>query len=93
MVVSDESSLMLELDGDGRPIGRLARDVPQAEGLVIGDDGTLYVVSESNFMCLQARRCNGVPAFQRYAVRALAGFFAAGLLLSNARSRHSRVSA
>jgi uncharacterized protein YjiK len=57
LVLSHESRLVLELDDDGRPVGKLslrggehglARDVPQAEGLAIGDDGTLYVVSEPN---------------------------------------------
>lgn len=57
LVLSHESRLVLELDDDGRPIGKLslrggehglAGDVPQAEGLAIGDDGTLYVVSEPN---------------------------------------------
>lgn len=57
LALSDESFLVLELDIDGRPVsslsllaGRhgLSRRVPQAEGIAMGDDGTLYLVSEPN---------------------------------------------
>lgn len=57
MALSDESRLILELDIDGRPLstmslskGRqgLQRTVPQAEGMAMDDDGTLYLVSEPN---------------------------------------------
>jgi len=57
MVLSDESRLILELDVDGRPLstmslnkGRqgLQKNVPQAEGIAMDDDGTLYLVSEPN---------------------------------------------
>jgi uncharacterized protein YjiK len=57
MALSDESRLILELDIDGRPLstmslsgGRqgLKKTVPQAEGIAMDDDGTLYLVSEPN---------------------------------------------
>jgi uncharacterized protein YjiK len=57
LALSDESRQILELDTTGRPVGnvslskgsmRLARSVPQAEGIAMGADGTLYVVSEPN---------------------------------------------
>ena len=57
MALSDESRLILELDIDGRPLstmslnsGRqgLQKTVPQAEGIAMDDDGTLYLVSEPN---------------------------------------------
>jgi uncharacterized protein YjiK len=57
MALSDESRLILELDIDGRPLstmslskGRqgLQKTVPQAEGMAMDDDGTLYLVSEPN---------------------------------------------
>jgi uncharacterized protein YjiK len=57
LALSDESHLILELDVDGRPLstmslikGRqgLQKTVPQAEGIAMDDDGTLYLVSEPN---------------------------------------------
>jgi len=57
LALSDESRLILELDVDGRPLstmslngGRqgLKKTVPQAEGIAMDDDGTLYLVSEPN---------------------------------------------
>ncbi|KAF2389496.1 MULTISPECIES: SdiA-regulated domain-containing protein [Pseudomonas] len=57
MALSDESRLIMELDVDGRPLstmslnkGRqgLQKTVPQAEGIAMDDDGTLYLVSEPN---------------------------------------------
>ena len=57
LALSDESFLVLELDIDGRPLsslsllgGRhgLSRRVPQAEGIAMDDEGTLYLVSEPN---------------------------------------------
>jgi uncharacterized protein YjiK len=57
LALSDESRLILELDVDGRPLstmsisgGRqgLKKTVPQAEGIAMDDDGTLYMVSEPN---------------------------------------------
>lgn len=57
LALSDESFLVLELGIDGRPIsslsllkGRhgLSKSVPQAEGIAMDDEGTLYLVSEPN---------------------------------------------
>ena len=57
LALSDESRLILELDVDGRPLstmslskGRqgLQNTVPQAEGIAMDDDGTMYLVSEPN---------------------------------------------
>ncbi|POF40889.1 DNA-binding protein [Pseudomonas laurylsulfativorans] len=57
LALSDESRLILELDVSGRPLstmslnkGRqgLQKNVPQAEGIAVDDDGTLYLVSEPN---------------------------------------------
>ncbi|WP_268799141.1 SdiA-regulated domain-containing protein [Pseudomonas huanghezhanensis] len=57
LALSDESRQILELDTTGRPVANaslskgsmgLARNVPQAEGIAMSDDGTLYLVSEPN---------------------------------------------
>lgn len=57
LLLSDESQMIVELDANGRlagfrslrrGVGGLARDVPQAEGLALGEDGALYLVSEPN---------------------------------------------
>lgn len=57
LALSDESRLVLELDVDGKPISSLSllgdrqglqRSVPQAEGVAMDGDGTLYLVSEPN---------------------------------------------
>ena len=57
LALSDESKLLLELDLEGRPISTLSlkkgkhgltRSVPQAEGITMDDEGTVYVVSEPN---------------------------------------------
>lgn len=57
LALSDESRQILELDTEGRPVGNvslskgsmgLSRNVPQAEGIAMGDDGMLYLVSEPN---------------------------------------------
>jgi uncharacterized protein YjiK len=57
LALSDESGLILELDVDGRPLSTLSlgkgrhglkKTVPQAEGIAMDDDGTLYLVSEPN---------------------------------------------
>jgi uncharacterized protein YjiK len=57
LALSDESRLILELDVDGRPLstmslskGRqgLQKTVPQAEGIAMDDEGSLYLVSEPN---------------------------------------------
>jgi uncharacterized protein YjiK len=55
--LSDESRLVVELDTAGKPVSSLSlkagkhgleQDVPQAEGIAMGPDGTLYLVSEPN---------------------------------------------
>lgn len=57
LALSDESFLVLELDIDGRPLSSLSllkgrhglgKRVPQAEGIAMDNDGTLYLVSEPN---------------------------------------------
>ena len=57
LALSDESKLLLELDLEGRPISTLSlkkgrhglkKSVPQAEGVAMDDEGTVYVVSEPN---------------------------------------------
>ncbi|WP_213937951.1 SdiA-regulated domain-containing protein [Pseudomonas sp. dw_612] len=57
MALSDESRLIMELDVDGRPLSTMSlnkgsqglqKTVPQAEGIAMDDDGTLYLVSEPN---------------------------------------------
>ncbi|MFJ7311478.1 SdiA-regulated domain-containing protein [Pseudomonas sp. NPDC098747] len=57
LALSDESRLILELDATGMPISSLSlraghhglrEDVPQAEGVAMGDDQTLYLISEPN---------------------------------------------
>jgi len=57
LALSDESKQILELDTNGRPIGSsslkkgqmgLSKSVPQAEGVAMDDEGTLYLVSEPN---------------------------------------------
>ncbi|WP_296186542.1 SdiA-regulated domain-containing protein [Pseudomonas sp. UBA1879] len=57
LALSDESRQILELDTQGRPVGNvslskgsmgLSKSVPQAEGIAMGEDGTLYLVSEPN---------------------------------------------
>ncbi|MBB1518842.1 SdiA-regulated domain-containing protein [Aquipseudomonas guryensis] len=57
LALSDESRLVLELNADGKPISGLSllggqqgldKGVPQAEGLAMDNEGTLYLVSEPN---------------------------------------------
>ncbi|MGL4317328.1 MAG: SdiA-regulated domain-containing protein [Pseudomonas sp.] len=57
LALSDESRLVLEINSDGRPISSLSllggqhglqKGVPQAEGVAMDDQGTLYLVSEPN---------------------------------------------
>ena len=57
LALSDESRLVVELDIHGKAISALSlkagdhgleKDVPQAEGIAMGPDGTIYVVSEPN---------------------------------------------
>ena len=64
LVLSDESALLVELTPDGRWLGALplwpgfgglSRKVPQAEGLALGPDRSLYIVSEPNLFYRFAR--------------------------------------
>jgi uncharacterized protein YjiK len=57
LALSDESRLVVELDIHGKAISTLSlkagdhgleADVPQAEGIAMGPDGTIYLVSEPN---------------------------------------------
>jgi uncharacterized protein YjiK len=57
LLLSDESALVVEYAPDGQPISvlplwrgfnGLQRKVPQPEGLAVGPDGPLYVLSEPN---------------------------------------------
>ena len=57
LLLSDESALVVEYAPDGQPISvlplwrgfnGLQRKVPQPEGLAVGPDGALYVLSEPN---------------------------------------------
>ena len=57
LALSDESKLLLELDMLGKPVGSLSlhrgfhgleKSVPQAEGIALDNDGTIYLVSEPN---------------------------------------------
>ena len=57
MLLSDESRLIKEYDEHGRAVGALAlwkgfhglkQHVPQAEGIAIGPDGSIYIMSEPN---------------------------------------------
>lgn len=57
LLLSDESALVVEYASDGRPVsmlplwrgfGGLRRKVPQPEGVAVGPDGRLYLLSEPN---------------------------------------------
>jgi uncharacterized protein YjiK len=49
LLLSDESQALVELDRQGARVGRTSLDgVPQAEGVALGPDGTVYLVSEPN---------------------------------------------
>ncbi|WP_152227113.1 SdiA-regulated domain-containing protein [Pseudomonas sp. SCB32] len=65
LALSDESRLVLELSADGEPISSLSlrsgmqglsRSVPQAEGVALDDQGTLYLVSEPNLFYVFKKR-------------------------------------
>lgn len=65
LALSDESRQILELDTEGRPVANvsltkgsmgLSKSVPQAEGIAMGDDGTLFVVSEPNLFYVFKKR-------------------------------------
>lgn len=68
LLLSDESALIVEYDPDGNPVSMLpmwrglhglSRRVPQAEGLALGPDGTIYIMSEPNLFYRFERK---VPA-------------------------------
>lgn len=57
VLLSDESRMAVEYDADGRALSALSlwrgfhglqKNVPQAEGIAIGPDGRVYLVSEPN---------------------------------------------
>lgn len=57
LLLSDESALIVEYSPDGKAVSLLpmwrgfhglSRRVPQAEGLAVGPDGAIYVISEPN---------------------------------------------
>ena len=57
LLLSDESALLVEYTADGQPVSilplwrgfhGLQRKVPQPEGVAVGPDGTIYLVSEPN---------------------------------------------
>jgi uncharacterized protein YjiK len=57
LLLSEESALVVEYAADGQPVSMmplwrglhgLAHKVPQPEGLAVGPDGTIYVLSEPN---------------------------------------------
>ncbi|MBD9515341.1 SdiA-regulated domain-containing protein [Pseudomonas sp. PDM22] len=65
LALSDESRLVLELSANGEPISSLSllrgmqglrRSVPQAEGIAMDDQGTLYLVSEPNLFYVFKKR-------------------------------------
>lgn len=65
LLLSDESALVVEYAPDGQPISvlplwrgfnGLQRKVPQPEGLAVGPDGALYVLSEPNLFYRFERR-------------------------------------
>jgi uncharacterized protein YjiK len=57
LALSDQSRLLVELGADHKPVGTLvlrngfhglSQTVPQAEGVALDDEGTVYLVSEPN---------------------------------------------
>jgi uncharacterized protein YjiK len=67
LVLSDESARIEERSQSGAPLGHLilkrgrsglAEDVPQAEGLTLAPDGTLYVCSEPNLLYIFSKDPN-----------------------------------
>jgi uncharacterized protein YjiK len=65
LALSDESRQIVELDTKGRAVGNvslsrgsmgLSKNVPQAEGIAMDDEGTLYLVSEPNLFYVFKKR-------------------------------------
>lgn len=65
LALSDESQLILELSANGEPVSSLSllrgmqglrRSVPQAEGIALDDQSTLYLVSEPNLFYVFKKR-------------------------------------
>ncbi len=65
LLLSDETAVVVEYAPDGTPVSMLpmwrglhglSRGVPQAEGLAVGPDGALYVLSEPNLFYRFERR-------------------------------------
>lgn len=63
LLLSDESKALIEVDKAGREKSRLRlekgqggllRDIPQAEGVTLADDRTLYICSEPNLLYIYA---------------------------------------
>ncbi len=63
LLLSDESKALIEVDKEGREKSRLRlekgqggllRDIPQAEGVTLTDDRTLYICSEPNLLYIYA---------------------------------------
>lgn len=70
LLLSDESALVVEYAPDGQPIGMLPlwrgfnglqRKVPQPEGLAVGPDNAIYVLSEPNLF-YRFERTSSPPA-------------------------------
>jgi uncharacterized protein YjiK len=65
LALSDESRQIVELDTKGRAVGNvslsrgsmgLSKNVPQAEGIAMDEEGTLYLVSEPNLFYVFKKR-------------------------------------
>jgi len=63
LLLSDESKALIEVDKEGREKSRLRlkkgrggllHDIPQAEGVTLADDRTLYICSEPNLLYIYA---------------------------------------
>lgn len=73
LLLSDESRLIKEYDDNGKAIGALAlwrgfhglkNHVPQAEGIAVGPDGRIYVMSEPNLLYVFKPKMPYKPAAQ-----------------------------
>ncbi|QLF93330.1 SdiA-regulated domain-containing protein [Pseudomonas sp. ABC1] len=71
LALSDESRVLLELDRQGKPLGTLSllmgqhglkNSIPQAEGVAMGSDGAIYVVSEPNLFYVFRKPDDSVEA-------------------------------